>query len=598
MSTPDTATAPDAVTALTALTEALRDDRDRNAGDPSEDRSRPRAQRRRAGAYFTPASLVQFTVAETLAARFAESPVTWRADGSPALQILDPCAGDGRFLNASADFLVKRSPGYASASEPERVHLRAAVVRQCLIAIERDAEFAALCRQNLGCGARVFTGDALLGPPELLGSAGAPGMDVVVGNPPYVRSINMDPLVRKALADRYVATSFGEWDLYLAFIEQTHQWLAAHGHAGLVVPSRWFTSATASRLRGALVDAGAVRKVVDFGATQVFADATTYTSVTFLTHTRQTRVDIARLVVTENRATWQRGHRAMATLSASPWSLAVGEDRSLMTRLLGGPTLGEVAQIVKGAGTSADRVYVLEQAEATAVHVRGRSRAAEGVVELERAVCRPCVRGRDIRPYGPLDGTVQCLTPYARNGSLMAPEQLHRYPLATAHLRRFRPLLIARESGKYADAAYYRFGRAQNMALLGSPEGKVVVPDVAKAGRALLDRSGALVLDSAYAVCLRPAARGYTLELILAVLHAPIVRFWLTRTGIPLRGGYMRLKTAYLSSLPLPPLSEHTERAHALVHAGLAAGRVKRAAADRQVRLAYGLDVDSWRRLT
>lgn len=587
--------------ALIALTQALRDHRASDAADRASaaaDRHRPRAQRRRAGAFFTPAPLVRFTVGETMAARLAEAPVSWRADGSPELRVLDPCAGDGRFLRASADFLAERSPGHASASARQRQRTHAAIVQRCLVAVERDPQFAALCQQNLGHDATVLTGDALLAPPEQLASAGARGFDVVVSNPPYVRSINMDPAVRAALADRYIATSFGEWDLYLAFIEQTHRWLAERGHAGLVVPSRWFTSATAARLRGALVDAGAVRKVVDFGATQVFADATTYTSVTFLARTRQTHLDIERLVATESRDIWQRGRRALAALSAAPWRLTVGEDRSLMSRMAGGPTLADVARIVKGAGTSADRVYVIDNVETADERVRGRCRAADGVVELERAVCRPCVRGRDIKPYGTVAGTVRCLTPYERDGALMTPETLGRYPLAAGHLRRFRAILVARESGKYADAAYYRFGRAQNMALLGDPHGKIVVPDVARAGRAVLDRSGALALDSTYAIRLRPADRGYTLELILAVMHAPVVRFWLTRTGVPLRGGYVRLKTTYLSSLPLPPLSRHTERVHALVQAGLAAGQVDRTAVDRAVRLSYGLDVATWRRLT
>ena len=45
----------------------------------------------------------------------------------------------------------------------------------------------------------------------------------------------------------------------------------------------------------------------------------------------------------------------------------------------------------------------------------------------------------------------------------------------------------------------------------------------------------------------------YTLPLLLAVLNSRIVALWLSETGIPLRGNYMRMKTAYLRSLPLPP---------------------------------------------
>ena len=80
------------------------------------------------------------------------------------------------------------------------------------------------------------------------------------------------------------------------------------------------------------------------------------------------------------------------------------------------------------------------------------------------------------------------------------------------------------------------------------------------------------------------------------MLHTPIVRFWLVETGLQLRGGYIRLKTAYLKSLPLPPLSRHTVLAAALVRRGLAAGHVDTRAVDAALCRAYGFDEATWQR--
>jgi hypothetical protein len=66
------------------------------------DGARPRARRREQGAYFTPAPLVDLVVREALAARLARQPPVWREDGAPELLVLDPAAGDGRFLDAAA----------------------------------------------------------------------------------------------------------------------------------------------------------------------------------------------------------------------------------------------------------------------------------------------------------------------------------------------------------------------------------------------------------------------------------------------------------------------------------------------------------------
>ena len=41
-----------------------------------------------------------------------------------------------------------------------------------------------------------------------------------------------------------------------------------------------------------------------------------------------------------------------------------------------------------------------------------------------------------------------------------------------------------------------------------------------------------------------------SLALLLAVFNSRAAGLWLRETGVPLRGGYVRLKTAYLEPLP------------------------------------------------
>ena len=72
--------------------------------------------------------------------------------------------------------------------------------------------------------------------------------------------------------------------------------------------------------------------------------------------------------------------------------------------------------------------------------------------------------------------------------------------------------------------------------------------------RAWIDRGGALVLDSAYAVRPRPdaPARWQDVERLHALLGSSTLAAWLDRASVPLRGGYRRMKTAYLAPMPLP----------------------------------------------
>jgi methylase of polypeptide subunit release factors len=223
----------------------------------------PRARRRAQGAYYTPGWLVDEVVAEALAGPLARARF---CDGAPELRVLDPACGDGRFLVACVERMV------AAGAD------RAAAVRRCVVGIERDPDAAARARAALGPGADVRVAEALLS------GAAAPGSwDVVVGNPPWLRSVALkaeDPALWLRLRGAYAATSYKEWDLYAAFIEQALVWAAPGGAIGLVTPSRWLTAAFAERLRAHV--APSVRRIVDLGARQVFAGATTYTALVFL----------------------------------------------------------------------------------------------------------------------------------------------------------------------------------------------------------------------------------------------------------------------------------------------------------------------------
>ncbi len=566
------------VTRMRRLERDLRSAEQRLAGGLDRDRSRD--GRRATGAYFTPLPLVDFVVTEALAARFANDDIEWRDDGSPRLVVLDPAAGDARFLIRARELLVERAVerGFDAGGAAQ------AITRHCLIGIERDPDFAAAARSALGNGAVVHCREALMGAPGDL-----PAADVVIGNPPYQRSIHFaqtDQQLWQQLKGTLAATSYGEWDLYAAFLERALDWIGARGQVGLVVPSRWLTAAFAKKLREKLASAGAVRAVVDFGAEQLFEGATTYVSVVFLSGRRSEQVRVAKRAESQ----WRCGPVPTDELDSAPWRLTTGGKRTLLARLRGAaPALGDVARIAKGAGTNADRVFVFEQVSDDGELSQVFSTPLGETVEVDSALLRPCLRGRDVHGYGDV-GSTRVLVPYTRDGELIAPQRMAaEFAHATAYLARCRDILERRERGRFRGNTYYCWGRPQNMAFLGSPATKLVVPDVARGGRALLDGSAAMVLDSAYALRLLDDASGYSLALLLAVLNSPMVGLWLSETGIPLRGNYLRMKTAYLRSLPLPPLSAATREIEAAVADDVDAEHIA-----ELVRRAYAIDPGDW----
>ena len=506
---------------------------------------RSREARRALGAYFTPVPLVDFIVADVLGAWSLTTPLSFRPDGSANIVVLDPAAGDGRFLSCVVAWLLDRAVAAGYNAE----QARRAIVQRCVIGMEKDAQFAMLARRILGTGAVVHHTEALTCAPEL------PPVDIVVGNPPYLRSVRCAAVDRglwRALQGRYHATSTGEWDVYAAFIEQSLQWIEDDGEVGLVVPSRWHTAAFASSLREYLGRRAALRGIVDFGDVQVIPGATTYVSIVFLSRKATKLVSIARY----RGGGWKCGMIESSLLQRGPWRLSVGLQADLIRDVAGrAPSLGDIARISKGVGTNADKVFVVRRLESNEGKTWVESKL-HGRVQLETALIHRCLRGRDVQIQGTANPDVCCLVPYDSTGKLIEPGTLYeQWPYTAAYLERCREVLEARERGRFRGERFYRFGRPQNLRFLLDSRSKIVIPDIVRSPRAMLDHRGAMVLDSAYVVRLRAVHTPYTLELVWVVLNSPITRWWLGETGICLRGGYLRMKTAYLNSLPLPPLT-------------------------------------------
>jgi hypothetical protein len=86
------------------------------------------------------------------------------------------------------------------------------------------------------------------------------GFDVILGNPPWVRSARIEPPLRQALAERYRTFGRGKGgpgipqaDLSVAFFERSLQLTAPGGVVGMLVPVKFATAGYASSFRRELL---------------------------------------------------------------------------------------------------------------------------------------------------------------------------------------------------------------------------------------------------------------------------------------------------------------------------------------------------------
>ncbi|MCL4865381.1 MAG: Eco57I restriction-modification methylase domain-containing protein, partial [Gemmatimonadales bacterium] len=112
------------------------------------------------------------------------------------------------------------------------------------------------------------------------------GFDLVVGNPPWVRSERLDPARRAALAARYRwwrssrggGRGYGHpADLSVAFLERAMELAAPGGVVALLVPAKLATANYASHARGHLAARATLRAIADLSRSAGGAfDATVY----------------------------------------------------------------------------------------------------------------------------------------------------------------------------------------------------------------------------------------------------------------------------------------------------------------------------------
>ncbi len=386
-----------------------------------------------------------------------------------------------------------------------------------------------------------------------------PGFDAVVGNPPYVRSIRLKEADSETWAyysKAYQSAAKREFDIYLCFAEAGLKWLNSQGHAGMIVPNKWFTSKVGESLRVLLSQQRAVESIVDFGHFQVFQGVTAYTCLLFISGSSCESVRVAILKsagencqpLPESEGEWETGIISSETLNADGWVFALGS-AGIFSKLGKLQRLEDIATVFSGTGTRADPVFLMRR--------HGNqfySRSLERCVDIEMGLMRPSITGKDIDPYY-YEHDSYLLFPYKTAGQeakIISPlEMAEKYPQGWAYLNHpvNRGILEEREKGYFRFRSdWYCYSRPQNVNVLGLP--KLVFPDVAGRAEFAWDDEGRFIIDTAYGIRLKEGSQISPLALT-AILNSCLMTFFLQQTGTDLRGGYFRMKTAYLNPFPV-----------------------------------------------
>jgi len=530
------------------------------------------------GAHYTPPAL-----AHLLADKIVEH---LEPSSAREIRVLDPACGDGGLLHAAIDALRQRGFDNCHAVGVEADPKALAEAGRAFEKAEDGlVELMAGDFLELAAGFEpqrdLWSSHATTG--RLCGD-----FDVVIANPPYVRTQVLGAARAQQLANRFGLS--GRLDLYHAFIRAITHSLRRGGVLGIITSNRFMSTLAGKAIRAFLSDNLEVLELIDLGDTKLFEAAVLpavlvgrrpggrrspdpylvpFTRVYAQAHGIASGGDVTPdrgsiveavaagdeglVQVPGGRFAITRGKFPLSPGASHVWALLSPHESNLVERLRerSHRTIEEVAHVRVGIKTTADDVFIRED---------WTGLPAERSPEVE--LLRPLLRHEDAhrwampRRHAP---SARVLYPHFVVGGAKRVVDLEHYPRSRAYLEDFRSRLAARRYVIEAGRNWYEVWVPQDPAAWASP--KIVFPDISPDPRFCLVEDNCLVNGDCYWMTLRPGVAEEILYLILGVANSGLMtRFHDAAFSNRLYSGRRRYITQYVGKYPLPDESTHIAR--------------------------------------
>jgi methylase of polypeptide subunit release factors len=532
-------------------------------------------KRKKHGIHYTPLELAQF---------LARRAVTCLPQRSGMVRVLDPACGDGELLLAARDALVRSGRHDFT-----------------LTGFDLDADAIATANERFaasGVISRLETSDFL--------DSQKGEFDLIITNPPYVRTQVLGSSVATALAVKYGLR--GRVDLAHAFVAATPSWLTSGGVLALLCSNRFLNTRAGGNIRRLLTEQFSVCEVYDLGDTKLFEAAvlpaivvakrartlgqkarfaSAYELLNEVSSAEDTRdrsaVDWASLaaatasngdsravapdhdqsmiyealssdstsIVTSKARSYEVtiGHLESDLDSRRPWRL-VSDDNELWIEKLKAntwQTFGDVAKIRVGIKTTADAVFI-----------RNDWSTLPSDLRPEPSLLLPLLTHRNLEQWRPPESpSTKVLYPYDLTSARRRVLDMNQFPCAMAYLENHRTRLASRKYVVDGGREWFEIWVPQKPANWSHQ--KIVFPDISDYPRFAIDTSGAVVNGDCYWIDTSELPHPELAYLMLGVANSSLaLRYYDLICGNKLYAGRRRWITQYVDRLPLPSPTSDT----------------------------------------
>lgn len=497
-------------------------------------------------------------------------------------KLVEPSVGSGAFLVPVVERLIESA---------QRHGVPLASLTGCVLGLDLQREHVETCFPKLEqllltAGATRAEASALaegwLHHGDFLLDKIPSGVDFVVGNPPYIRTEDLDNELEAEYRTRW-RTMRGRADIYIGFYERSLRILKPGGKLGYICADRWMRNAYGKYLRGLVVSGYSVETVWQMHDVDAFeAEVSAYPAITVLANAQQgpaTFIDTTAAFGAESAleaASFALGTDAEAAgqgwegarlpswfETADFWPAGPPSTIKLLERLQEEfPTLESdgKTKISIGVATGADRAYIV-----------GKD------VDVEPERLTPIVMADDIRAGHLKTPMRMLLNPWDDEGRLVDLEAFPKFAALLGSHDDVKKRFVAKKNPttwhRTIDKVYP--GLAQRPKLLLQDMKAQITP--------VLEPGGYYPHHNLYYV----VSDSWDLEVLGGLLLSKIAEAFISAYGVKMRGGTLRFQAQYLRKITVPRPETITPEIAEMLRQAFRAG--DRDAATRAAELAYGL---------
>jgi len=378
------------------------------------------------------------------------------------------------------------------------------------------------------------------------------GFDVVIGNPPYIQLQKDGGHLAKLYEQSNFKTFIRTGDIYLLFYEHSQQLLCSSGVACFITSNKWMRTGYGKQLRKFFCEVITPLILIDFGDTQLFKNATTYTNIMLLRNMKN--IDCKCLAYDLSHETNIQGDLSAHLKQIDGKYCSEYTDESF---LIVDRCELQIKKIVESKGiplkewdVNIYRGILTGYNEAFIVDAKKKEMLCKEDPKSEE-ILRPILRGRDIKRYkSDWAGfwLINSHNGYSFNSQENVPPiDIKDYPAIKRHLDSYIENLTKRYDK--GDTPY----NLRNCAYLPELEkGKLIWAEIVFNAAFYYDE------DSYFPEATSFVMTGECLKYLQALLNSKLITFVFKRfySGGDLRGGTFRYKKIFVEKIPIPRIEE------------------------------------------